>query len=193
MPNSNPDHQKYRCNNSGELSNAIQKELLDQTGLLKYLYLFAFDLNDILFWSSFIAPEPHSYDLSLSMAADIFDRHHDNIYFIIKAKSYQNFIEASADMAGTMKMAENFKDSWRNFQDKSDLANPALKRFIVEFINLNLELPLRYSLQQRLADEKELSQAGHPHLKNLQTSIWPDVPDSNRSQKLSWWHKLIRK
>jgi len=191
-------HNNYRLN-FDQLKIALKEEF-ESSAIknYKYIYLYAFNHNDILLWATFIPPEAPSYHFYLTMTEPLFihyDRNH--IYFILKVKYYNNFLEATADMSGTMEMAKGFIKSWKDFPDKDGLANPVLKRFMVDFINLNLGLPYKYSLEQRLADERELLKESHPATKSLKHSIWngsPIISQSSPSIKnqCSWWQKIFK-
>ncbi len=85
-----------------------------------------------------------------------YEQNPNNIYFMIKLKTFPNYFDGFADMLGTMESVRGFIKSWKDFDKNKKGDNPALERYMIEFVNQILGLPYRYSEAQRLKDLQEL-------------------------------------
>ncbi|MEW6387907.1 MAG: hypothetical protein AB1491_10375 [Thermodesulfobacteriota bacterium] len=151
----NNNHYRYRLN-LDEAKEELYKEIsgIDRDGF-KYIYLFGFNHEDKLIWGDVLGPDDPESKLHLIInLAELLVSESENIYFILKVKLFNDYFEGVADMLGTMESVKGFIKAWNGFEDKK--AIPALKRYMVEFVNHSLGLPFRYSENQRQLDMKEL-------------------------------------
>jgi hypothetical protein len=157
LPLYDPDHEDYRLT-LDESSEIISDHLAEKESCFKFIYLFGFDRQDRIIFGHSLAPNdpPVAFDLLLSYARDLMDFHDDNIYFIVKAKRFADFFEGLADMFGTKEQVKGFIAAGEKNFSQTPPINPALNRYLIEFINETLDLPYRFSEQQRLVDKKSL-------------------------------------
>ena len=153
----NNEHYRYRLTIDDAKNKLFDEISKIDSGKFKYIYLFAFNNDDKLIWADALRPDIHETELQfmLSLAEDFVGRY-EGIYFMMKIKSFNDYFEGYADMAGTMESARGFIKAWKGFEDKEGGNIPALRRYTVEFVNNSLGLPFRYSEDQREIDMKEL-------------------------------------
>ena len=157
LPLYDPDHEDYRLT-LDEASEIISDHLAAPESCFKFIYLFGFDRQDRIIFGHSLAPNdpPVAFDLLLSYARDLLDFHENNIYFIVKAKRFADFFEGLADMLGTKEQVKGFIAAGKEIFSQTPPINPALNRCLIEFINETLDLPFRFSEEQRLADKISL-------------------------------------
>lgn len=130
----------------------------------KYIYLFGFDNENMLIYADAIAPEfpPNYYKQIISeIKLLITDYESTNYYFIVNVKKYKfdndierlkSYFDGFNDMELIIEKANNFIDAYLNSNEKEVEVNPALKRYTIEFINAQLDLPFKYPKYLRLLD-----------------------------------------
>ncbi len=151
------DHHRYRLN-IDEAKSELYREVTEiDSNEFKYIYVFAFDHEDRLIWFNVLGPDDPESQLHLIIdLAELLATENENVYFIMKVKSFKDYFEGFVDKKGTMERARGFIRAWKEFEKSKGGNIPALKRYTIEFVNHTLGLPFRYSEDQRNMDIQEL-------------------------------------